>query len=84
LQDGDAYVFVQLAGRYRFFAIWSQPMRWTVDTLNPVVDAEVEMLPHDMRARLVRLAEIIEQVGLDGLPFSSVRARQTIGESGVA
>ena len=48
-------------------------MRWTVETLNSAVDAEIEALPKDMRARLVRLANIIEQVGFEGLPFSSVK-----------
>jgi len=48
-------------------------MRWTVETLNSVVDAEIEALPKDMRARLVRLANVIEQVGFEGLPFSSVK-----------
>jgi hypothetical protein len=48
-------------------------MRWTVETSNSVVDAEIEALPKDMRARLVRLANVIEQVGFEGLPFSSVK-----------
>jgi hypothetical protein len=29
---------------------------WTVETLNEAVDAEVEALPEDMRARLARVA----------------------------
>jgi phage-related protein len=48
-------------------------MRWTVETLNAAVDAEVEALPNDMRARLVRLSSIIEQVGLQGLPRDAVK-----------
>ncbi|MFM9943040.1 MAG: type II toxin-antitoxin system RelE/ParE family toxin [Hyphomicrobiaceae bacterium] len=47
-------------------------MAWTVTTLNEVVDAEIEALPVDMRARLVRLSEIIEQHGLDALPRDAV------------
>lgn len=43
-------------------------MAWTVTTLNDVVEAEIEALPVDMRARLVRLSEIIEQRGLEALP----------------
>jgi phage-related protein len=39
-------------------------MAWTVETLNDAVDAEVEALPADMRARLVRISELIEAVGL--------------------
>jgi len=47
-------------------------MAWTVATLNDLVDAEIEALPADMRARLVRWSEIIEQHGLDGLPRDAV------------
>jgi phage-related protein len=47
-------------------------MPWTVTTLNELVDAEVEALPADMRARLVRLSEIIEEHGLDALPRDAV------------
>jgi len=47
-------------------------MAWTVATLNEVVDAEIEDLPADMRARLVRYSEIIEQHGLDALPRDAV------------
>ena len=39
-------------------------MAWTVETLNETVDAEVADLPADMRARFVRIAELIEAVGL--------------------
>jgi phage-related protein len=48
-------------------------MRWTVETLSAVVDAEVEALPADMRARLARLAAVIEQVGFEALPADSVK-----------
>ena len=40
---------------------------WTVETLNIIVDAEIENLPADMRARLVRYATLIEQFGLRGV-----------------
>ena len=46
---------------------------WTVETLNAAVDAEVELLPVDMRARLVRLGAIIEAVGFQGLPGDTVK-----------
>ena len=46
---------------------------WTVETLSAVVDREVEQLPVDMRARLVRLGSIIEAVGFDGLPADTVK-----------
>ena len=40
-------------------------MRWTVETLNETADAEVEALPEDMRARLARIAKLIEDKGLE-------------------
>lgn len=46
---------------------------WTVETLNKAVDAEIEALPADMRARLVRLGAIIEAVGFQGLPADTVK-----------
>jgi phage-related protein len=48
-------------------------MRWTVETLNAAVDDEIAALPVDMRARLVRLTQLIEQVGLEALPRDSVK-----------
>lgn len=48
-------------------------MRWTVETLNAVVDAEIAALPNDMRARLSRLSQVIEQVGFGGLPRDAVK-----------
>jgi phage-related protein len=42
-------------------------MRWTVETLNAAVDAEVAALPRDVRARLARLASLIEEFGLAAL-----------------
>lgn len=40
-------------------------MRWTVETLNETVDSEIEALPEDMRARLARIAILIEEKGLE-------------------
>jgi hypothetical protein len=34
-------------------------MAWTVETLNETVDVELSELPTDMRARLVRISELI-------------------------
>jgi plasmid stabilization system protein ParE len=48
-------------------------MPWTVVTLGAVVDAEIAALPADMRARLVRMTELIEQIGFDALPRNSVK-----------
>lgn len=39
-------------------------MAWIVETLNETVDEEVAELPADMRARLVRVSELIEAAGL--------------------
>ena len=40
-------------------------MGWTVETLDATVDGELAALPADMRARFVRIAELIESVGLE-------------------
>jgi hypothetical protein len=40
-------------------------LSWTVETLNETVEAELEALPEDMRARLARIALLIEQKGLE-------------------
>jgi phage-related protein len=40
-------------------------MSWTVETSNETVDAEVEALPEDMRARLAHIAKLIEEKGLE-------------------
>ena len=48
-------------------------MAWTVETLNETVDAEVAELPADMRARLVRISELIESVGLPHVKEPHVR-----------
>ncbi|MCA8927026.1 MAG: type II toxin-antitoxin system RelE/ParE family toxin [Alphaproteobacteria bacterium] len=40
-------------------------MDWTVETLNATVDKELEALPADMRARFVRISELIAAVGLE-------------------
>ncbi len=41
-------------------------MEWTVETVPPA-DAEIEALPVRLRARLVRLLETVENVGLEAL-----------------
>lgn len=40
-------------------------MSWTVETLSETVEAEVEALPEDMRARLARITNLIEKEGLE-------------------
>lgn len=42
-------------------------MAWTVETLNNTVDEEIEALPADMRARLVRISELIATAGLENV-----------------
>jgi phage-related protein len=40
-------------------------MPWSVETLNAVVDAELEELPADMRARFQYISRLIEEFGLE-------------------
>ena len=47
-------------------------MAWTVETLS-AVDAEIEALPVALRARLLRLLETVEAVGLEALRAPHVR-----------
>ncbi len=42
-------------------------MLWTVETLDPSVDAELDALPVSLRARILRLMEMIEAVGLENV-----------------
>jgi phage-related protein len=48
-------------------------MTWTVETLNETVDAELHELMPDMRARLTRVSELIESVGLPNVKEPHVR-----------
>jgi phage-related protein len=38
---------------------------WTVETLNATVDAELEVLPADLRMHFVRIADLIATLGLE-------------------
>jgi phage-related protein len=40
-------------------------MGWAVETLDETVESEVKALPEDMRAKLARIAKLIEEKGLD-------------------
>ena len=51
-------------------------MQWTVDTLNDVVDAELAVLPEDMRARFDYIAELIESFGLENVRGPHVKHLQ--------
>jgi len=48
-------------------------MKWIVETLNEIVDAELESLPVDMRARFVRIAGLIESLGLEKVGYPHVK-----------
>jgi hypothetical protein len=53
------------------------------DALNETVDAELAELPEDMRARLVRISELIGSVGLPNVkePHVSPYPRPALGDS---
>jgi phage-related protein len=56
-------------------------MAWTVETLNETVDAELGESSADMRARLTRISELIEAVGLRNVKEPHVRdVRGQLGE----
>jgi phage-related protein len=42
-------------------------MTWRVEILNRSVRAEIESLPADIRARLTRIVDLIETIGLHGV-----------------
>ena len=48
-------------------------MNWSVETLNAAVDEELDALPIDMKARFVRIGELIAAVGLDRVGAPHVR-----------
>ena len=47
-------------------------MVWTVETVS-AVDAEIEALPMKLRARLIRLLETVENIGLEALRAPHVK-----------
>lgn len=46
---------------------------WCVETLDEVVDAELEALPADQRAKFIRIAQLIEEHGLTNVREPYVR-----------
>ena len=40
-------------------------MNWKVDILNKTVEQEIEALPEDMQAKLLRIIEMIGAMGLE-------------------
>lgn len=47
-------------------------MKWTVETVT-AADAEIQALPGALRARLIRLLETVENIGLEALHAPHVR-----------
>ena len=49
-------------GLHGLYLLWYiESMGWTIETLNETVDAEVVALPEDIRAKLARIARLIEE-----------------------
>ena len=51
-------------------------MAWSVETLNEAVEAELEELPADMRARFVHISSLIEEFGLERIREPHVKHLQ--------
>jgi len=51
---------------------YTPAMDWTVETV-PAADAEIAALPVALRARLLRLLEMVESLGLEALRAPHVR-----------
>ena len=47
---------------------------WTIETLDETVDAELDRLPSDMKARFVRVAELIESFGPFNVGMPHIRS----------
>lgn len=48
-------------------------MDWTVETLSAAVDQEIETLPTEMKARFVRISELIATRGLERVGSPHIR-----------
>jgi hypothetical protein len=48
-------------------------MLWTVETLNHLVDAEIEALPPLLNAHLIRPKDMVENIGLERMRESHVK-----------
>lgn len=66
-------------------------MNWKVSYLDTVVELEIAELPNDIRAKLLRIADTIEQLGLAGMREPYVKHLQgklwemrMIGRDGIA
>jgi phage-related protein len=51
-------------------------MKWSIKTLNAVVDAELEGLPADMLARFHHISRLIEEFGLESVREPHVKHLQ--------
>jgi phage-related protein len=51
-------------------------MPWLVEILNEKVENELEALPTDMRARFIRIVELIETFGLHNVGMPHIRHLQ--------
>ena len=51
-------------------------MAWSVCILNEVVSDELEALPSDMKARFIRISELIEEFGLTQVGMPHIRHLQ--------
>ena len=54
---------------------------WVVETLNDTVDDELAALPVDVRARFVRIAELIEAVGVPNVGEPRETSQRVCGRS---
>jgi phage-related protein len=66
LQDTDSQSYLLIIS----FLVYTM---WIVETLNAVVDREVQELPTDLRARLSHIVRLIEVAGLSQLPPAYVK-----------
>ena len=56
-------------------------MAWTVETLNEIVDAELEELPADMLGCFRHISQLIEEFGLERVREPHVKAPLLAGAS---
>ena len=64
---------------------------WTISVLNKIVEDEIDALPRDIQAKLLRIIAMIEQLGLEGMREPYVKPLQKplwemrmIGRDGIA
>jgi phage-related protein len=76
--------------RHSIIAIY-MAMNWTVSYLDPNVEREIAELPNDMQAKLRRIADMIEQLGLAAMREPYVKHLQgklwemrMVGRDGIA